>query len=57
MVGPTTVHTVLHCRFLPSWPQVEHLVRALAFHPGGHLLATGGADGTTRLWVRAPHEP
>ena len=25
----------------------------LAFHPVGHLLATGGVDGQTRFWCRA----
>ncbi|GAA3163015.1 hypothetical protein GCM10010466_62470 [Planomonospora alba] len=28
-LGPATVHTVLHCRILPAWWQVERVVRAL----------------------------
>ncbi|MEV4745892.1 hypothetical protein AB0K21_05905 [Streptosporangium sp. NPDC049248] len=35
-----------------SWASV----RAVAFHPGGHLLATAGHDSATRLWdISAPH--
>ncbi len=30
-------------------------VNAVAFTPGGHLLATGSSDGTVRLWRPADH--
>ncbi|MEU5869889.1 WD40 repeat domain-containing protein, partial [Nonomuraea sp. NPDC047529] len=30
----------------------QGFVYAVAFHPDGHLLATGGYDGTARLWDR-----
>ncbi|MEV4383089.1 hypothetical protein [Streptosporangium sp. NPDC049644] len=42
---PSVVHTVLHCRFLPSWAQVETLARAL----------DGQAESLRPLW-RAAYE-
>src|SRR5207302_1300171 len=32
-------------------------VRCVAFAPGGALLATGGGDGTARLWDAATGRP
>jgi WD40 repeat protein len=32
-------------------------VRVLAFHPGGDWLATGGSDGSVRLWQPGPLGP
>ncbi|WSD00807.1 hypothetical protein OG884_02380 [Streptosporangium sp. NBC_01755] len=32
-------------------------VRAVAFHPGGHLLATAGWDDTTQLWDTSAGRP
>ena len=32
-------------------------IRDAAFHPGGALLATGGSDGTVRLWRLADGRP
>ncbi|MET8054833.1 hypothetical protein ABZU75_45415 [Streptosporangium sp. NPDC005286] len=42
---PSVVHTVLHCRFLPSWAQVEDIARAL----------DGQAESLRPLW-RAAYE-
>lgn len=36
----------------------EGSVWAASWHPAGHLLATGAADGATKFWCRArPGDP
>ncbi len=36
----------------------EASVLSMAWHPAGHLLATGGADTMTKFWCRArPGDP
>ncbi|BDA50841.1 pre-mRNA 3' end processing protein WDR33 [Coccomyxa sp. Obi] len=49
---------------LPNGPQAavqgahDGQVLSMAWHPAGHLLATGGGDTTTKFWCRArPGDP
>ena len=43
--------TGAHRESLHSWRAHTPSVSALAFHPGGHILATGGLDREIRLWA------
>jgi WD40 repeat protein len=48
--GIVSIYAGVFDHILHKFPADKEAVWALAFSPGGALLATGGADGIVRLW-------
>ncbi len=59
LVGGDPAHLWDHSTSPPSYRSLAHPGGAdvVAFHPSGKLVATGGADGTSRLWDSTTGEP